>query len=106
MARKINVRNIGLILGVTGIDMAVGFHDRLVRQTGIIKFVQDTPLGTAVAPQSVDLSYMSSWNSTTSYTLESTAGISGISAVIVIVIAIVAAFLACGFFSMGGGGMD
>jgi hypothetical protein len=35
--RKINVKNIALIVGVTAFDLCVGFYDRFVNSTGIIK---------------------------------------------------------------------
>jgi hypothetical protein len=40
--RKINVKNIALIIGITAFDLGVGFYDRFVNSTGIIKGILET----------------------------------------------------------------
>lgn len=41
MTRKINLKNIALILGVSVIDIGCGMYDRIFNNNGVIKFVSD-----------------------------------------------------------------
>jgi hypothetical protein len=59
MTRKINVRNIVLIIGVSIFNIACGMYDRIVNDTGTIKWVTDTVTSGA---QNVAMS--STWNTT------------------------------------------
>ena len=99
MTRKINVRNIGMILAISCLNMVVGFYDRITRETGVIKSIMDFILPTT-APQTI--TEYAVWNSTTGYSLTSS-GISGLTALIIIIVAMVLAFFICGFMSMKGG---
>lgn len=42
MTRKINIKNIALILGVSIFDICCGMYDRIFNNNGVIKFVSDT----------------------------------------------------------------
>jgi len=41
MTRKINIKNISLILGVSVIDIGCGMYDRIFNNSGVIKLISD-----------------------------------------------------------------
>lgn len=83
--RKINFRNIALVIGVSIFDVAVGAYDRIVNNTGFVKGVSDWYSGmiTATLPTSTV------WNA--SYSTQLTTSVSGfglLSMVLIVMLAV------------------
>lgn len=82
MTRKINVKNIALILGVSVFDIACGMYDRIVNNSGVIKWVTD-----AITSGAQNVATSAAWNTTNVNLASST--MSGFNFTSVLLIAIV-----------------
>jgi hypothetical protein len=59
MTRKINVKNIALILGVSIFDIFCGMYDRIVNDSGVVKWITDV-----VTSGAQNVATSAAWNTT------------------------------------------
>jgi hypothetical protein len=82
--RKINFKNIALVIGVSIFDVAVGAYDRIVNNTGFVKGVSDwyASMSTATLPT------QSAWNTNTVSLTTTMSGYSLFSVVLIVMLAV------------------
>jgi hypothetical protein len=80
--RKINFKNIALVIGVSIFDIAIGAYDRIVNNTGFVKGVSDwyASMSTATLPTATV------WNASYSTQLTTSASGFGLLGVVLLVI--------------------
>jgi len=102
--RKINIKNIILIVGITAFDLGAGFYDRFVNSTGIIKGILESI--DAVRLGIPEWSYLPTGQieaSMPSITMNSTSSFSSIGLLFFIIAAVVILMSIAGMFTTRGG---
>ncbi len=103
MTNKINVKNIALILGVSSLDISCGIYDRIVNNSGVIKYVSEWVAGFYNA--AINPAMSSPWE-TSNVGLVSTTASSGFNLISLVIIAMLGIALMAGVigsFSYSGG---
>ena len=83
--RKINFRNIALVIGVSVFDIALGAYDRIVNNTGFLKGASDWYGG--LTSQAVALPASTVWNTSTVSLATTTQSAYSLGAIVMIVMA-------------------
>ena len=81
--RKINFKNIALVIGVSIFDIAIGAYDRIVNNTGFLKGTSDWYA--SVTSQAVALPASTVWNTSTVSLATSTQSSFGLLSMVLIV---------------------
>jgi|WetSurMetagenome_2_1015567.scaffolds.fasta_scaffold1800048_1 hypothetical protein len=83
--RKINFKNIALVIGVSIFDIAIGIYDRIVNNTGFLKGLSDWYSGLILSPVATS----TQWNTSTVSLATSTQSSFSLLSVVLIVMAAV-----------------
>jgi hypothetical protein len=81
--RKINFKNIALVIGVSIFDIAIGAYDRIVNNTGFLKGLSDWYSGLILSPVATS----TQWNTSTVSLATSTQSAYSLGAIVMIVMA-------------------
>jgi hypothetical protein len=87
--RKINFKNIALVIGVSVFDIALGAYDRIVNNTGFLKGASDWYA--SVTSQAVALPASTVWNTSTvslATTTQSSFALGSIVAIVMVAVAV------------------